>query len=466
MMARTIIRVLGSDDAGAGVCILESPKVENAGKIYRLTSNPADEPFAGLCKNPVQPGLVREAGTKLLQDLLCQPAMPQALAKAFGNPGDLSPIYIFLQDAPTAELLPWESLHDPHPDRGFLSLTRNWQIVRMRQALEGDQSDVCFRPPLRMLALLSAAGDSAATSVSALPEWNALWDALVKSRSANSVPVSLRVLVGEESLLQHIESVPAINGVQVKVEMVAGKDQLLSTIRTFAPFVLHFFCHGVSSGMSHLQIGTRSDWTAERSGSVTITAKDLRDRADPTYKTWLVTLNCCESASQSRDVRNLASSLITYGFPAAVGMREVIDSQHAHLLSNRLYRGLFEQISALPENSTCVVEWASTLFEARQDLSTHAFQQPPIPASQLAACDYKEWTVPVLYTRTEPFRIMRVPVLTPTEMMVLMEEITTLQAQIAKTETMNLPQEIKQAFAQASHNRIAELEGKLNGSVR
>jgi hypothetical protein len=168
--------------------------------------------------------------------------------------------------------------------------------------------------------------------------------------------------------------------------------------------LLHFFCHGTSDEIPCLKIGSFTDWEAERDGTIAITGKELRD-ADQNKEIWLVTLNCCESATRARDGRGLASSLVAAGFPAAVGMREVIDVQLAHKLCESFYPALLELIDqAVPGGPDTEIEWAQALSNVRAKLAAASRQGAP---AQQAARDCKSWTIPALYARTEAFRLKR-----------------------------------------------------------
>jgi len=463
-MPRTVVRVLGTME-GECICILDHPPLVNGGVGHKLACDPNQAPFSDLQQSPLAAGAVLAAGQALLNDLKQQTAIAQALGAAFQNPGQLCPIYIYLHDAPRAELLPWECLYDPDPDLLFLSLRPDWPVIRMRQAQQQDGlTDYTLQPPLRVMAVLSATGDSIASAVSAQQEWNALWQAFTMNRPPHAMPVNLRVLVGEDALKTAIDQQAPQPGVEVQCDFISDRDQALTAIRDFAPHLLHFFCHGTTAGIPHLQLGTRADWTAQTAGSITITGSDLRDSADPHYQVWIVTLNCCESATQSRNARNLASSLVTVGFPAALGMRDVVEAKHAHLLTKRFYRALFEQFNAiLVDAPPAMMEWGTALFEARQDLSTHAFNAPPVPPSQIAACDFKEWTLPALYMRTEPFLLKRIiPPLTTAQKIELLQQAETLQSQIVMVQGMNAPDDMKQDVIKDLQAKIAKIKVQLN----
>jgi hypothetical protein len=341
--------------------------------------------------------LVQMAGDQLYQSLMSHPAIGLEFGQVAQTlHGDQHPIYFYL-DPPEIDELPWETLHDAK--NGFLALDARWPIARLRKPLAQIKLEYEFSPPLRVLAVLSAAGGNSTAQVPAREEWDCIYNEL----NAANLEFKLCVFVCEESLKQHIEN---LNDPKVKVDYVIDKDQLTQGILSFAPHLLHFFCHGTADQLPCLQIGTRAAWeTTERDKRITLEANELRQTADPNQNVWLVTLNCCESAKQARDARTLASALVTAGFPSVVGMREPVASVHAHTFCKLFYRGVLKLI-----NSTQVgdeptrIEWASALWMARKTLLDSCTKG--IAPTQ-AAPNSREWTIPVLYARGEPFLLRR-----------------------------------------------------------
>lgn len=124
---------------------------------------------------------------------------------------------------------------------------------------------------------------------------------------------------------------------------------MFNIIHEFSSHLLHFFCHGVANPFPRLEVGTALDWERKQPGSIPIEGRQLHDRADPEGNTWLVTLNCCESALQgevrgSRSVP-IASALVTAGFPAVVGMRERVEGDLAHAFCRLFYEGLLTELT-------------------------------------------------------------------------------------------------------------------------
>lgn len=458
-MSRTIVRVQENLE-GPDRFFLESPKnVLNARVGYQLGCNPGSTPFAELRNGPPLAAGVRVAGAQLYADLSQHPAVKQALATALMQlHGGENPIYLFLEST-NADLLPWECLYEANT--GFLALDNRWPIARLKEALIEGVSEFTLVPPLRILAVLSAAGASNADQAPGRPEWDALWSALTHNQAANGIPVRLQALVCEDALKTHIDGLAPPAGLQASAALISDKDKVLETIATFKPHILHFFCHGSTLGTPHLNIGTRSDWDALKAGSIAITANELRQLGDKSKAVWLVTLNCCESAAQAKDARNLASSLVTEGFPAALGMREVVDTQNAHVLTGSFYRTVLQQISTLQANAPAqAIEWPCALLAARSRLATDN-APPGVPLPQ-AASEFKQWTIPVMYARVEPFLLKRLAAAPPVDKLQLAREAQEIQRKYDEVNGMTLPPSIKDAILAEFRKKLKEIEEKIN----
>jgi len=411
MSERTVVHIQEDRD-GTTVFSLESPKIyPYSGRVCRLVSLPGKSPFSDMQAGDGSPNRVMEAGRKLFDDLSSHPAVKPAMDHALlQKNGGCSPLYLWLHDVTTAESLPWEAVC-PESSQ-FLSLDDRWPVVRVHEAKEADPRLLYnFEPPLRITAVLSAAGKDDLTRAPAAPQWRAMYQAIQNGLAGpNPIPILLTVLVGEESLRDEIRGsqVPWI-----QCEYITDKDGLLEKIKSARPHLLHFFCHGTSEEVPHLQIGSFTDWEAEQEGTIAITAVELRQLADPKQGIWLVTLNCCESATQARDGRGLASSLVEAGFPAALGMRERIDVQLAHQVCESFYPALLQLIDqAAPDGPNYDIEWAQALSRVRAKLAEACMKGS---TAQEAARSFKSWTIPALYARREPFVLKRIapPAATP-----------------------------------------------------
>jgi CHAT domain-containing protein len=459
-MPRTIVRVQENFE-GPDRFFLEAPKTVPGGRVgYTLASQPGATPFAELRNGaPLAEG-VRVAGASLYTALSQHPAVLQAFATALTQmQGGESPICILLESA-NADLLPWESLYENV--NGFLALDSRWPIARLKEAQVDVIAEFTLVPPLRILAVLSAAGSDDTLRAPGMPEWEALWTALMANQAANGIPVRLQVLVGEDDLKSHIDAIVRPPRLEVAVELISDKDKVLDTILSFRPQLLHFFCHGNTKGTPHLSIGTRGDWEGLGDGSVAITANELRQQGDKGQAVWLVTLNCCESAAQSKDARNLASSLVTAGFPAALGMREMVDTQNAHLLTRSFYRTTLQLISAVPENAAArTFEWPCTLLAARNRLATdNGPKGVPLPE---AAREAKQWTIPVMYTRVEPFLLKRVVANPAIDKLQLARTAQEIQKKYNEVATMELPAGLKEGILADFQKELKQIEAQIRG---
>jgi hypothetical protein len=405
MNSRTVVR-LQEYQNGNTIFSLESPKgYPDAGIVHQLQSLPGDSPFHDMRVGDGSPDRVMEAGKKLFKDLSEHPAVGSAIAAALLEiHGGCSPIYLRLDDVTTAEDLPWEAVfYDGNKE--FLALDSRWPIVRVREAKEADPRLLYdFEPPLRITAILSAAGSDAQSRAPAALQWKGMIDAIQQCLAQpNAIPIALTVLVGEEDLRDQIDS---LQMPWIQSGLITDREGLLQRIKDSRPHLLHFFCHGTSEEIPHLKIGSYTDWEAERDGTIAITAGELRQLADPRQEVWLVTLNCCESATRARDACGIASSLVAAGFPAALGMREVIDVQLAHKLCQSFYPALFDLIDqAVPDGPKRDIEWAQALSTVRAELAGACGNGLP---AQQAARGSKTWTIPALYTRREPFLLKRI----------------------------------------------------------
>jgi hypothetical protein len=435
-MARTVVHFQGSND-GVTRFSLESPKAYlQKNTLFALASVPDQPPFNEMRQGDGSPDRVEAAGKKLFDELHAHPAIAPAIEAALQQQhGGCSPICLYVDESPLADELPWEAVYGKGLEGAseFFGLDERWPIVRVRDVIETVPVPVyTLQPPLRITVVLSAAGSTALTRAPAKPQWDHVRDTIEKHLQApNSVPVKVTVFAGEEDLRNAIR---AANLPWVTAELIADKSSLLDAMKDTRPQILHFFCHGTAETTAYLRIGSYTDWEAERDPTIAITARELRQSADPDQNTWLVTLNCCESATRAADARSLASSLVRAGFPAALGMREAIDVQHAHLLCQFFYPKVMEMIRQVPLGGAGTeIEWAKALSVARSRfVANYDAGVPP----QEAARSFKIWTIPALYTRREPFLLKRIAPAAPEfsqKKQDLVDYIKTVQQLRAKT---------------------------------
>jgi hypothetical protein len=335
-------------------------------------------------------GTMSDVGAYLLERLRTHPGVADAIADALREPlaGDPRPLYIRLTPSAMIEGLPWEALF---AQDGFLSLDQRWPIARM-----GFEADIApraldFSPPLRVFAVLAAAG------VEALEEWNGLFDAF----QALPFPSTVTVFVAEPALLEHLNGI-----VDDKVRVVAGfvppiGPDLVAAVRDARPNIVHVFSHGrVASGAPLLMIATRESWEGG-GGDLLLEAGQL---ADPAARDtlWLATMNCCKGA-QAAEAGSLVYGLLKHGFPAVAGMREAIGESDANAFSRAFYRALVGLIAPLAgEVDEVDLDLARALHAPRQVLcDLHRGDR----SCREAAPDLREWTLPVLYVRSGGIRI-------------------------------------------------------------
>lgn len=356
-------------------------------------------------QNPLPPGTIRDVGIDLLGVLATHDAVRDQVLPMLDVQSQVeSAIYLMIRD-PELESLPWEALHGDNC--GFASANRKWPIARARK-LQQSKSDATFIPPLKVMAILGASGEDSGTHLPADAEFDSLKGALKSSR----LNVLLKVLVCQEDLQKKIDGL-ALDWI-LPTELLADRADLFNDVRAFEPHLLHFFCHGIADPTPRLEIASALNWERRERGSIIVEGPDLRDRGDPQEKTWLVTLNCCESAMQgttpgSRSLP-LASALVNAGFPAAVGMRERVEIGLAHIFCRLFYDALLTELGnrfeTAAQEGLKEIHWACGLYAARQAICENV---DPTEAFSDAMPNRKEWTIPVLYTRLQPFGVRLMP---------------------------------------------------------
>src|SRR5262245_35250784 len=258
----------------------------------------------------LEPDVVKQVGLSLADSLCIHPAIKDELKRILDNEG---PIYLRL-DPPAADDLPWDALHVT--ENGFLAFDARWPIARVKNVRRKVKTETPFVAPLKIFALLAPTGPN----IPARDEWLSLYSALKNSK----LNLKLRVLVCDDDLKKEIEQAAAADN-WIECGLVTSQSDLFDQIGNFEPHIVHFFCHGKASSPPFIQAGNRIDFKRNQTGSVTLEATQLRQRADPNENIWLVTLDCCETAAAGGDntsrSRPFASSLVLEGIPAVIGMR-------------------------------------------------------------------------------------------------------------------------------------------------
>ncbi len=364
--------------------------------------------------------LVRKIGSGLYKALQEDGSVSSALALAASTASTgPAPIFISFEEF-EPEAVPWETLCDG--DGLFLSLNERMPIARIPVHPHNVSAiSRTFQLPCRLMAIISAAG------VSARHEWQALYEAVRSAR----FPVRLRVLVGESDLMKdilktqaepHVSIVPldrttgsaTTSGAEPqepRILIEAGfvdesGSLLIEHVRTYNPQLLHFFCHGHSKPEPHLRLASRVDWrTGATAGSVSLAASQFQPLRILSSEISIVALNCCKSAAGSDDVNSLAMSLVKQGvdFPAVVGMREPIASQEANLFSESFYEAIFSRVEDFLSGKRSLedADWIGAMSVPRVRM-VEKLGQSGRPV-HTAAANVKEWTLPVIYIRPEPF---------------------------------------------------------------
>jgi hypothetical protein len=463
-MPRTVVRIRESDDGANSTFNLESPNTYvGADKFSFLTCQPNESPFLEMRTGDGSRDRVKEAGDRLFQELSRNKAIAPAIAAALTQKeGGSSPICFRLDDVTIAEDLPWEAVRSNE----FFALDRRWPIMRMRAAVQVEPRPIyTLEPPLRITVVLSAAGSSEQNRAPGAPQWQRIHDTVEKHLAVkDAIPVSVTVLTGEKDLRDAIGN---LKKPWAQANLIADKSSLLEQIEESSPHILHFFCHGISDQTPYLRVGSYADWEGELEPSIAITASELRQKADPKENVWLVTLNCCESALRAGNVRGFASSLVRAGFPAAVGMREVVEVEHAHLLCQSFYPEVIKMIGRVPERGAeTEIEWANALWKARMDLAEKGSN---VPAQTAGQCS-KVWTIPALYVRPEPFLLKRIAQSQPAQISMfaektkLIEYIQALQQQRVKAaeDYKDLPPPALNAILSDLDNQIVAKTAELS----
>ena len=398
-MSRVIITVGPDHDDELCFTLSRAPVPPSDRRPRRLDCTVAQLP-TGL-PPPPPAGWVRAYGRRLWTELGRHPEVQRALDNAVNGPaGQLQSVLFDLQDQ-RAELFNWEMLCDEQ-DR-FLALTRS-PIGRIAdQGLDLAGGVPTFDGELRITAVLSALG------VPAGQEWSGLIGA-VRAARATGLRIRLRVLIGEGDLLDEVTRLAA-QDTDLTAEAVPDRAvDLNRAIAESRPHILHFFCHGsAEQGQPRLHVATPQDF--ERlalgpSGSVPATPSvrlhldGMRDLLAP-LGVWLVVLNCCQGGMAAQEMHSLAHSLAAAGVPAALGMRETVQALAAYEFSRVFHRELLDRLGRLlaPDGDDAtdrVIDWTHVLGAPRAAL---------VESHSDDAGTFGEWTLPVLYTRFDPFTV-------------------------------------------------------------
>ena len=366
---------------------------ELAGDMTMLKLDDAPQDIVGLGENePVDvsqlpSGTLIERGEALLALLYKHQAVRRGLAAALAVPPGSAPYPLYFHmRAAAADSLPWEQIYAlPH---GFFALDQRWPVGRIAARVRR-VTDRIFAPPLKIVAVLSAAGRAGA------PQLQALLQA-VADADATATGVSLHVISGEQAVLD------AATGPGVTAELIAPTaPELARQLTRASRHVLHTLCHGgLVAGVRTLAFGHLADFEAgfTDSGSVRLSVPELLDALLP-CNPWLLVLSACESAqaSGSQDGPALAHDPASGGIPAVIGMRRLVDLTDTNRFCRALYPEVLSIIQAAlaPEQPHGVrtIDWAAALTGPRKVMSG---DDPSLADA---------WTDPVLYAQNYELRI-------------------------------------------------------------
>ncbi|MGW6703867.1 CHAT domain-containing protein [Streptomyces sp. NPDC054956] len=363
-------------------------KIPDIGKLEYTTlpAVPADRP----------PSLA-EYGAALRALMSQHPPVAKGLDNAFAQQiGTASPLYFHMVSTP-ADAVPWEHLYN---GERFCALSR-WPIGRIAR-IQQDVDPCGFVPPLRIVAVLSAAGRDGTAQLTGL--LNA-----ARTGDARALGVHLHIISAQEELLAvaraaEEEEAQRAEGQAdrpvITVQALPGTEPgLASCITAARPHILHLLGHGgIRANEPVFSFATVADYAAQKVGkpagigSLLLSAEDLAGVLKACAP-WLVVLGGCQTAAAVQ-TRPLAHELVSLGIPAAVGMRRTVSLGVADRFCKTFYPAVVSIIlTAVQDGEVPVIEWAAALTPPRKVLA----------GSDPERTD--AWTYPVLYVQHSPFRV-------------------------------------------------------------
>jgi CHAT domain-containing protein len=243
-------------------------------------------------------------------------------------PKEMFPIFVDL-GPPDADNLPWEALWS-EAHKQPLSLLPYWPVVRRgKVASPVGQLDIRWESELRILAILAAA------QIDAMPEWKALRTAIEKHGGW----VRVKVLTPQKEIIDEITAAGMPN---VTVEVIAGKDDILSAARLFRPHILHCFAHGQAATNPRLLVATPSTWKSGEN-QVALDSPEF-DEFGASNTLWLTTINACAGSQGQWDARSFARNVIARGTPVVVGMSDLLPANVSHLFTRKFFSELLSRL--------------------------------------------------------------------------------------------------------------------------
>lgn len=339
----------------------------------------------------------KERGVELAKLLQRHAPVKQAMGFALSQLPSSPPAPIYFRVASTsADSLPWEQLF--FVPQGFLALDPRWPIGRIAKRVQ-DVRQRSFEPPFRIVAVLSAAGESG----NGKPQL----DTLIRSVNAarkKGLEVVLHIITGDAKL---IDEVGKHAGPAVTADWIASTPlEITRQIGAARPDILHVLCHGgfAAPGVVGLNFATDLDFEGEAEmGSVVVSIDSLAGAV--AGSTWLVVLAACNTAATPTNGPTAphggppaAHALVDMGVPAVIGMRDIVDLTAMDRFCKAVYPELLAIVAramAADGSSERVVEWAPALTAPR--LASAGIDPVGDPA----------WSDPVLYVQQEELRVDR-----------------------------------------------------------
>ena len=393
-------------------------------------------------------GTLQQRGETLLALLRSNQAVSDGLAAALALPlgSEPSPLYFHVR-ASNADVVAWEQIFAP--PHGFCALDRRWPIGRIANRSE-QLAPRAFTPPLRMVAVLSAAGRDA------MPQLKVL----LETRASGAIPISLHVISGDAGVL----TAAADSG--ATAEPIASTAPAVARQITAAkPQLLHVLCHGggTPAGVRVLAFGSPADFDAispgpEDIGSVRMPVNDLVGALLP-CNPWLVVLASCESAQAATEVHEgpaAAHEMVNAGIPAVIGMRRLVDLTDTDRFCGALYPEIVDVIAqtvglpSLPgQPGVQVIDWAQALTA------------PRVAMAGADPLQFDAWTDPVLYAQEDSLQVfLPTPALSSNQFALTRGRLDQFKGVLASLD----PATASPAMIQELTTLISQLESELAGA--
>ncbi|HJQ02485.1 MAG TPA: CHAT domain-containing protein [Jatrophihabitans sp.] len=326
-----------------------------------------------------------ERGRSLAALLTERDPLRGVLRSAFASKSNAAPAPIYFHvRSEAADAVAWEQIFDDK--QGFCALDPRWPIGRIARTSTSVPGRG-FKPPLRLVAVLSAAGQDGSRQLAAL----------LDARAGDGPDVAVHVITGDEAIRDS-----ALAG-GATAEFIGGTATALTTqIAQARPHLLHILCHGqLLGGVKSLRFAKISDFDAQVKdfGSMSLPVSVLA-RALKACDPWLVVLAACQTAAGAGG-SSYAHELVNNGVTAVIGMRRLVDLIDTDRFCAELYPsiiGLIRQAvrstkpgESVPER---VIDWAEALTDPRRVMSN---PDPDIVDS---------WLDPVLYAQADDLRVL------------------------------------------------------------